>query len=91
MAPDLVVHMTRFGGPVNAIYKELALAEGGQVPRDDWNLLKSFSRVIDVIGRAQRPCCPADNFRRVQNFMSWIPWHITANPGRWNERFRIRW
>lgn len=54
-------HLTAFGGPLFQILKTLALAEGGQVPRNEWACLKDLDYVAHLTyGKHERLCCPQD-------------------------------
>jgi len=84
----MIVHMTYFGGPLVNAYKVLALAEGGAIPRNDMRLLNNITLMIETIDGGQRLCC-TDNYIHGKP-PTWLPWYVTANPERWQERLRFQ-
>lgn len=75
------VHLTYFGGTAANVFKHLALAEGGSVPRN-LAFFKNISAIAAAIAQGTRLCCPGDNYTRPAKY-HFIPWVVMANRRQW--------
>eukprot|EP01103_Thecamoeba_quadrilineata_P008811 TRINITY_DN18538_c0_g1_i1.p1 TRINITY_DN18538_c0_g1~~TRINITY_DN18538_c0_g1_i1.p1 ORF type:complete len:438 (-),score=66.31 TRINITY_DN18538_c0_g1_i1:27-1340(-) len=82
-------HCNRFGSNVLRLYKHLSLAEGGNVPRGDLNILKDPELIETFVAAGQRECCVDEGRVHPEKWRS-IPWVVWENQQRFRSMLPLR-
>lgn len=68
-------HLSGFGGTITQIFKNLALAEGGQIPRNNVRFLRDLHYAEDImLNKHERICCESSHNTLEPN-ENHIPWY----------------